>query len=373
MNDEEQIPVLVPIKSRVFKKKISRPSLLYWAAVLFFLTSIAPLTSSACHAAKNSMIPENGLGGWLGPNGKIPPPDLSGKVVLFDFWDYTCINCIRTFPHLNLLYEKYKDKGLIIVGIHSPEFSFAAQPSRVQHAIEQYALSFPVVMDRNQILWDKFNNHFWPADYLYDKDGHLVYHSFGEGGYGRLEQKIRETLHLEKSRTPQEHALDFPEGLTPELYAGYERGHLGNRSGYHPGTTVLYSIGHLKEDHITLEGKWRSYSDHLASGETLSSRPPGMTVLYHGAGVNAVLKRSSSKKGQASDTVVILIDGHPVASKLAGKDIRFRSAGNKRQSIVSVQRARMYSLVSGQPFGLHRIDLLFLHKGTDVYTLTFNP
>ena len=351
----------------------SRPFLPYWVAILVVLTSIASLASSACHAAENTMIPEKGLGGWLGPNGKIPPPNLSGKVVLFDFWDYTCINCIRTFPHLNLLYEKYKDKGLIIVGIHSPEFSFAAQPSRVQHAIEQFGLAFPVVMDRNQILWDRFHNHYWPADYLYDKDGHLVYHAFGEGGYGRLEQKIRATLHLDQSPTPLKPAGEFPDGLTPELYAGYQRGQLGNRSGYHPGTSYLYSKDHLSKDRITLEGQWRSYSDHLASGKIILAHPPVMTVLYHGTGVNAVLKRSSWKKEQSDDPVLIRVDGRPVPNKIAGKDIRFRSSGEKKQSIVPVHRARMYSLVSGQPFGSHRIDLLFLRKGTEVYTLTFNP
>ena len=356
----------------LFKIKSAQSTRLLLLIVLL-LVGIPAFSSTISYAETAlPMLPDKGVAGWLGPGGPIAPPDLKGKVVLYDFWDYTCVNCIRTFPHLNLLYRTYKNKGLVIVGIHSPEFSFASLPSRVHQAILQYSLQFPVVLDRNQILWNKFHNHYWPADYLYDSHGHLVYHSFGEGGYAELEQKIRDTLHLvtlnERSHTSKE----FPEGLTPELYAGYDRGELGNKSGYHIGTVADYSTTHLTGDRINLRGAWAAHSNHLASGNAKGHFFPSITVLYHGTGVNAVLKRSSENPDRR-EPVLIQVDGKQVRQKYAGKDLLSNSSGTHRQSMIAVHRARMYSLVSGQPFGLHRIDLFFPHEGTEIYTLTFNP
>jgi hypothetical protein len=225
-------------------------------------------------------------------------------------------------------------------------------------------------MDNDQILWNRFHNHYWPADYLYDKRGHLLYHSFGEGGYDRLEQKIREALALDAVYRTSGSSPDFPAGLTPELYAGYERGRLGNPSGYHPGTWASYLRRNLREGALNLSGRWKAFDDHLTSGSPVKHRSPSLTVIYRGTGVNAVIKPPSYASKEVPAQVQISEDGKPVPTKYAGTDVKKIP---EKRSIVHVRRARMYSLVSGEPYGIHRIDLFFLTKGTEVYTLTFNP
>ncbi len=333
------------------------------ARLSFLLAAILLIAPGFAHAQSPSL---EGNGGWIGPRGPLPPPDLTGKVVLYDFWDYTCINCIRTFPHLNALYEKYRNRGLVIVAIHAPEFSFAAQPKRVEKAIRLYGLRFPVVMDKDQKLWNRFHNHYWPADYLYDRNGQLVYHSFGEGGYDLLEGQVRLALHL-SSRNGRPDDADFPETLTPELYAGTERGHLGNPSGYHPEGSALYAGDSPPPSLITLHGPWRTEADRIVSRVPQSGHSSSLTVIYQGTGVNAVLKRAT---GKTALPVLVIVDGRPVPERYFGRDIRPLSS---RQTGILLKEARMYSLVSGEPYGEHRLDLVFPDRGEALYTLTFNP
>ncbi len=332
-------------------------------AVLVVLTSILFLAPENAQSQEPSL---EGNGGWIGPRGPVPPPDLEGKVVLFDFWDYTCINCIRTFPHLNALYKKYKNRGLVVVAIHAPEFSFAAEPKRVENAIRLYKLTFPVLLDKNQRLWNRFHNHYWPADYLFDRKGHLVYHAFGEGGYDLLEGQIRQALHLSPEMGPSNEP-EFPESLTPELYAGTDRGHIGNPSGFHPEGMALYAGNSPPPSLITLRGPWRTEADRIVSRRPINGKSSSLTVIYHGTGVNAVLKRAEGKKPL---DVLVYLDGKPLLEKGFGKDIRILSS--HRPGIL-LREARMYSLVSGLPFSEHRLELVFPDRGAALYTLTFNP
>lgn len=307
----------------------------------------------------------DGNGGWVDGHGRSTPPELTGKVVLFDFWDYTCINCIRTFPHLNEIYRKYKDKGLIIIGIHSPEFDFAARPERVERAIAQYHIHFPVVLDKDRLLWERFKNHYWPSDYLYSPGGRLLYHSIGEGGYDELENSIVAALHLPSSSPESQTSSAFSPDLTPELYAGTARSHSGNPSGFHK-KEYQYS-GHSEiNNSIILKGYWSSTPDHVFSGKTKTGNVPTLTVYYQGRGVNAVMRRP---RHQREGSVIVLLDGHPVSPAEAGSDTRF----DQSQSILQVHRSRMYSIIAHQPYGAHRLDLIFQTPGTSLYTLTFNP
>ncbi len=309
----------------------------------------------------------DGNGGWLGEQGPIPPPDLSGKVVLFDFWDYTCINCIRTFPHLNHLYRKYRSRGLVVVAIHSPEFSFAGTSGRVQKAIELYRLRFPVLLDKNQRLWTRFHNHYWPADYLFDRKGQLVYHAFGEGGYGLLEARIRQALGLSSQQRGTADEPSFPEDLTPELYAGTARGRLGNPSGFHPDGKASYTGHPVRPNLITLHGLWKTEADHITSLSPNPGQTTSLTVIYHGSGVNAVLKRTGKEENLP---VLVYLDKHPLPGRFFGRDVLQLS---DQETGIHLEEARMYSLISGQPYGLHRLDLVFPEPGTALYTLTFNP
>ncbi len=332
-------------------------------SISFFLAAILVAVPAFARAQTPSL---EGNGGWIGPDGMEHPPDLAGKVVLYDFWDYTCINCIRTFPHLNALYEKYRRQGLVVVAIHAPEFSFAAEPKRVENAIRLYGIRFPVVMDKDQRLWNRFHNHYWPADYLYDRKGHLVYHAFGEGGYDLLEDQIRLALHL-SSRNGGQDGADFPGTLTPELYAGTNRGRLGNPTGYHSEGAALYAGHSPPPSLITLQGPWRTQPDRIVSRRPQSGQTSSLTVIYHGTGVNAVLKRAVRKR---SLPVLVFLDGHSLPKHFFGKDIRTVSP---KQTGILLKEARMYSLVSGDPYGEHRLDLVFPDRGAALYTLTFNP
>ena len=171
--------------------------------------------------------------------------DLKGKVVLFDFWTYTCINCIRTIPHLNEWYDRYANEGLIILGVHSPEFDFEKNPTNVQDAVKQFGIKYPVVLDSDHKTWNAYNNNYWPRHYLIDSQGYIRDDHIGEGGYNETERTIQTLLaekaalddrteisfDLNKGRaantssfSPSPHSLqyvDFSQNISPEIYLGY--------------------------------------------------------------------------------------------------------------------------------------------------------
>jgi thiol-disulfide isomerase/thioredoxin len=120
--------------------------------------------------------------------------DLREKVVLIDFWEYTCINCIRTFPWLRRWNKLYKPDGLVVIGVHTPEFAFARDPRNVVDAVSRFGFTFPIAIDSNYAIWNAFHNDAWPADYLIDRQGNIAYVHFGEGDYGTFEQEIRKLL-----------------------------------------------------------------------------------------------------------------------------------------------------------------------------------
>ena len=134
---------------------------------------------------------------------------LRGRVVLVDFWDYTCVNCIRTLPYVQAWHEHYRDKGLTVIGVHTPEFTFAQYESNVERGIREFGLTYPIVIDSNREIWKAFANRYWPTKYLLDKDGYLRYGHFGEGGYGECEQVIQELLR------EIEPAIELPSPMEP--------------------------------------------------------------------------------------------------------------------------------------------------------------
>jgi len=150
--------------------------------------------ATAVPVAKNSVAPEfAGIDQWLNS----PPltvQQLRGKVVLVDFWTYTCVNCINTLPHVEKLYQKYKDQGLVVVGVHTPEYAFERETKKVKAAIAEYGLHYPVAQDNQYATWNAYGNQYWPAVYLIDKQGHIVYSHFGEGDYDKTEAAVREQL-----------------------------------------------------------------------------------------------------------------------------------------------------------------------------------
>ncbi|MEK6854351.1 MAG: thioredoxin family protein, partial [Nanoarchaeota archaeon] len=189
-----------------------------------------------------------GISDWI--NSKpLKLADLKGKVVLVDFWTYTCINCIRTLPYLTLWQEKYSDKGLVILGIHSPEFDFEKDLENVKRAVAKYSIKYPVALDNDHDTWRAFRNNYWPHKYLIDVNGRIRYDHTGEGSYDRTEMAIQELLKERAEKMDEKVAIpksiSSPKGVTgvnftsiatPEIYFGYSfaRVNLGNEEGFRP-------------------------------------------------------------------------------------------------------------------------------------------
>jgi len=152
-----------------------------------------PMAPSILNAPAPELV---GINQWLNTDGNQPLAlsALRGRVVLVDFWTYSCINCKRDAPYLNAWYERYRDQGLIIIGVHTPEFRFEQKPENVQAAVREYGIQYPVGLDNEYQIWRAYHNQYWPAKYLIDKNGIVVYRTFGEGRYEETEQKIQELL-----------------------------------------------------------------------------------------------------------------------------------------------------------------------------------
>lgn len=200
--------------------------------------------------------------------------DLRGKVVLVDFWTYSCINCIRTFPYLTSWDEKYRDKGLVIIGVHTPEFGFEKDRDNVVDATIKHGIEYAVVQDNSYATWTAYKNRFWPRKYLIDGDGFIRYDHIGEGAYEETELKIQELL-AELGEDVYDVGVTEGEGVgfglarTPELYAGYKFGlprgqTLGNEGGLKATEIAEYVLpDSFRGDTIYLEGRWKSNEDDL--------------------------------------------------------------------------------------------------------------
>jgi thiol-disulfide isomerase/thioredoxin len=194
----------------------------------------------------------SGATGWI--NSKpLTAKQLEGKVVLVDFWTYSCINCLRALPYVEAWAEKYKDSGLVIIGVHTPEFGFEQEMPNVQKAVQKFGVTFPVALDSKNAIWNAFHNEYWPADYFIDVHGKVRHEHFGEGGYGQSERWIQELL-KERSAKPMpgsmvdvraqgvEAAADMNAVRSPETYIGYARAeHFASPGGIRRDAGHLYT------------------------------------------------------------------------------------------------------------------------------------
>jgi cytochrome c biogenesis protein CcdA/thiol-disulfide isomerase/thioredoxin len=269
-----------------------------------------------------------------------------GRVVLIDFWTYTCINCIRTLPELKAWDEKYRDQGLTIIGVHTPEFPFEKDASNVEDAIAEHGLRYPVVQDNDFATWDAFGNQFWPAKYLIDADGDVRYVHFGEGEYEATEDAIR-TLLAESGRdrlgarseaTTQSHMAR----ATPETYLGADRAERFVNGPLTPGEHDYETGGmELPPDHLALGGRWRIGDQSATAG-----RDASLHLNFHARRVFLVL----GSPGRERD-VRVLVDGEPVKT-------------------VRVKRQRLYTLVELPKPGRHTLELR-PEPGVQGYAFTF--
>jgi thiol-disulfide isomerase/thioredoxin len=306
--------------------------------------------------------------------------DLRGKVVLVDFWEYTCINCIRTFPYLRRWDKLYRPLGLVIVGVHTPEFEFAKNPELVADATKRFGFDFPVAVDSDYKIWYAFHNEAWPADYLIDKDGNVAYMHIGEGEYGDFEQKIQKLLRQANPKLsfnqpgykiPGDENVELYGGVciraTPETYLGFARSsaNIANSGGEdQTGSTVYKGPADIPLDDFALYGQWIAAAEYVH--HAASANPPGDSVgLHYRAKSVYVVAGSDDSKPRR---LYVTQDGKPLAKEARGVDVRTESDG---RTYVELSGKRMYYLVNNSEFGGHRLRLYALDPGLSLYSFTF--
>lgn len=296
--------------------------------------------------------------------------DLKGRVVLVDFWTYSCINCIRTIPYLNAWHEKYADDGLVIVGVHTPEFQFEKDYDNVKAAVEKFEIKYPVVQDNDKGTWNAYENRYWPRKYLVDNEGYIRYDHIGEGSYAETEKVIQSLLSeraayiganttIDQSISTPENAqsVNFGRINTPELYFGYQfaRAKLGNPEGFNPELVVMYTIPEntaITPNRIYLDGNWKNNADNMElQGET------GKIVLsYSAKAINIV--------AGGSGVLHISEDGSNLTGGPRGSDV-------SEQGAVAVDGQKLYNLSMHEGYGNHQIVIDIAGKGFQIYTFTF--
>lgn len=303
---------------------------------------------------------------WLNSQ-PLTPEDLKGKVVLVDFWTYSCINCIRTMPYLTSWHGKYKDKGLVIVGVHTPEFAFEKDEKNVRDAMRRFGIEYPVALDNDYATWENYDNRYWPAKYLFDAEGRLRYVHFGEGEYDVTEGNIQALLAEagEEAKMPvteMPSTVDFARIGSPETYIGYARQEsLGSPEKVLRDKPQTYStVSSPLPNHFYLDGTWRIEEERAV----LVSATGGITFQYLASNANLVM----GPGGVGSKKAVVTLDGVPVPEAMRGADV-FEEGGN---TVVTIDDERLYSLVDGKgEYGEHTLRVRFLDDGIEAYAFTF--
>lgn len=311
------------------------------------------------------MAPEmRGISGYINTNENINE-QLKGKVVLYDIWTYSCINCQRTLPYITAWDERYSDKGLVIIGIHSPEFEFEKDINNVEMAVEKFGIKYPVILDNDKVIWDSFDNHYWPRKYIADHEGYIRYDHIGEGAYDETEKIIQELLQERAAdlgldvavAQPLVDIAEFEHGAkTPEIYFGYEfargRSQLGNVEGFRPNQDVQYSIpDKMHEDNFYLDGTWKNLSDRMI----LTSESGKIILPYYGKEVNIVAAGKSN--------LAIFVDGVPIGPEISGADVI--------DGMVATSESTLYNLIRTEKSASHVLEIIVDRPGFEIYTFTF--
>jgi cytochrome c biogenesis protein CcdA/thiol-disulfide isomerase/thioredoxin len=295
--------------------------------------------------------------------------ELKGKVVLIEFWTYSCINCLRALPYTEAWAEKYKAAGLVVIGVHAPEFAFEKSIDNVKSAVKDLHVTYPVAIDNNYAIWRAFNNQYWPAHYFIDAEGRIRHHHFGEGGYDESDKVIRQLL-AEAGKTDidapvtkvsaggVEAASDTGDVQSPETYVGYARAeNFLSATDVAQDTPHSYAAGAPRLNEWGLTGNWTIGSEQAALNE-----PDGAIVYrFHARDLHLVLGPTSSDKPVKFR---VTIDGKPPGAS-HGVDVDADGNG-------TVTEERLYQLIrQSGPIADHTFEIRFLDSGARAYAFTF--
>jgi cytochrome c biogenesis protein CcdA/thiol-disulfide isomerase/thioredoxin len=327
------------------------------------LNGPAAPTQAPVSTAANAMGPAapelTGITHWINS----PPltlQELHGKVVLIDFWTYSCINCIRTLPYTTAWYEKYKDAGLVVIGVHAPEFAFEHETPNVEDAVKRYQITYPVAQDNDFKTWRAYGNHYWPAEYVIDAQGVLRHSHFGEGSYDETEHLIQQLL-AEKGTAVQANLVSTPvpgaeSSLpeTPETYIGTDRQErFASPQPVRKNTVSTYSVpATLPKDSFAVEGQWL-FQPQFAQTSGADTR-----LRLHFTAKNAYLVMASDQPT-------------PVDINVIGSTSANTSEDVNSQGQITVGQSRLYHLVQLPAAQDGTIELHFTQPGVKVYAFTF--
>lgn len=338
-------------------------------------TTIAELRVPFLHGAADDQIGSQSelaslerAEAWLN-SPPLTAPALRGKVVLVDFWTYTCINWLRTLPYVRAWSEKYKDQGLVVIGVHAPEFGFEKDIDNVRAAVKDVRIDYPVALDSNHVIWRAFRNNYWPALYFIDAQGRVRHHFFGEGGYEQSEMMIQQLLAEAGARNIErepvsvkgeglEAAADWRDLMSPENYLGHARtenfASPGGAAVDKPRTYELPARLRLNE--------WALSGDWTVTKEAIALNQPNGRIAYrfHARDLHLVMGRS---RGTAV-RFRVLIDGKPPGAA-HGIDIDAEGYG-------TVAAQRLYQLIrQPQPIADRQFEIEFLGPGVEAFAFTF--
>ncbi|MFL6381838.1 MAG: thioredoxin family protein [Nitrososphaeraceae archaeon] len=324
-------------------------------------------------------------------NSPLTLSSLKGKVVLVDFWTYSCINCIRTIPYINDWNQKYADKGLVIVGVHSPEFEFEKNYDDVKAAVQRLGITYPVILDSDHGTWNAYGNQYWPRHYLIDNQGYIRDNHIGEGGYDQTEKAIQSLLAERAAQMGMKEisfdtkpttmikqnslqSVDLRQATTPEIYVGYDkaRAPIGNPEGFKPSQTISYSSSpntSFKPSIVYLQGNWKNNPDNME----LQSDTGRIALIYYAKSANMVaggkgggiVSNDNDKQGE--------VGVHGQAAATLTSNMSNKSLGEDLSSDGSfrIDGQRLYNLAMHNDYNAHSIVIDVKGKGFQLYTFTF--
>lgn len=352
--------------------------------VLLSFGALASLAPPPAHAELTPGTPAPDFTGrhvWINSKPLSLHRELRGHVVLVDFWEYTCINCIRTLPALKRIYQRYHPYGFEIIGDHAPEFDFAYKPENVAMGTRRQRIPWPVVVDSDFSIWKAYDSNTWPNKFLIGSNGIIAFQHGGEGNYGELERRIQAEIRKANPKVVFPASWRIPAdrndfdparcgGMSEETYVGTARGSawggaIANQEGFQPGKTVRYaSVARPVKRGFSAHGLWKNEPDDFMHARATQSPEDYIGIRYHGSEVYAVM----NLRAGAHARVYVTRDGKPVPAGRRGVDVKVGAGG---RTYIDVSEGRMYYVIQGEDAAPHDLRLLPVAPAVAINSFTF--